>query len=47
MTNSADPEPTDWDLDCLLRQGMSCSARGGLTSNMMGKEEAQTCSPEH
>ena len=37
MTNSADPDqlassrkPTDLDLHCLLRQGMSCSAREGL-----------------
>ena len=36
MTNGADPdqlaslEPTDLDLHCLLRQGMSCSAREGL-----------------
>ena len=32
MTNSADPvqKPTDLDLHCLLRQGMSCSAREGL-----------------
>ena len=28
MTDSADPDqkPTDLDLHCLLRQGMSCSA---------------------
>ena len=34
MTNSADldlKKPTDLDLHCLLRQGMSCSAREGLT----------------
>ena len=31
MTNSADPEPTDLDLHCLLRQSMSCSAREGLS----------------
>ena len=35
MTNSADPdqlaEPTDLDLHCLLRQGMSCSVREGLS----------------
>ena len=34
MTNSADPDhmasSTDLDLHCLLRQGMSCSAREGL-----------------
>ena len=32
MTNSADPDqkPTDLDLHCLLRQGMSCSAREEL-----------------
>ena len=32
MTNSADPDqkPTDLDLHCLLRQGMSCLAREGL-----------------
>ena len=34
MTNSADlvQKPTDLDLQCLLRQGMSCSAREGLNS---------------
>ena len=37
MTNSADPDqlllqkPTDLDLHCLLRQGMSCLAREGLS----------------
>ena len=35
MTNNADPaqlaSPTDLDLHCFLRQGMSCSAREGLT----------------
>ena len=32
MTNSADPDkPTDLDLHCLLRQGMSCLARKGLS----------------
>ena len=32
MTNSADPGQlcADLDLHCLLRQGMSCSAREGL-----------------
>ena len=31
MTNSADSEkPTNQNLHCLLRQGMSCSAREGL-----------------
>ena len=36
MTNSADPdqlassEATDLDIHCLLRQGMTCLARGGL-----------------
>ena len=35
MTNSADPDQlasstTDLDLHCLLRQGMSCTAREGL-----------------
>ena len=35
MTNSADPDQlasseTDLDLHCLLKQGMSCSAREGL-----------------
>ena len=32
MTNSADPDqkPTDLDLHCWLRQGMSCLAREGL-----------------
>ena len=46
MTNSADPDqmaseanwsvkkPTDLDLYFLLRQGMSCSARGGLRVTM-------------
>ena len=34
MTNSADPDQlasTDLNLHCLLRQGMSCSAREGLS----------------
>ena len=33
MTNSADTDhlASDLDLHCLLRQGMSCSARKGLT----------------
>ena len=41
MTNSADPDqlasskPTDLDLHCLLRQGMSCSAREGLTQTVI------------
>ena len=37
MTNSADPDqkPTDLDLHCLLRQGMSCLAREGLTFTML------------
>ena len=47
MTNSADPDqlaseiswllkkPTDLDLHCLLRQGMSCSAREGLIDLFM------------
>ena len=26
-------KPTDLDLHCLLEQGMSCSAREGLTDN--------------
>ena len=33
MTNSADPDQlasSDLDLHCLLRQGMSCSAKEGL-----------------
>ena len=36
MTNSADPDqlasqkPTDLDLHCLLRHGMTCSTREGL-----------------
>ena len=30
-------KPTDLDLHCLLRQGMSCSAREGLNSNLFGK----------
>ena len=39
MTNSADPDqkPTDLDLHCLLRQGMSYSAREGLILSMLGK----------
>ena len=34
MTNSADPDQlaNDLDLHCLLRQGMSCSAREGLNN---------------
>ena len=30
LTNSVDPKPTDLDLHCLLRQGMSCSSREEL-----------------
>ena len=44
MTNSADPDqlaslqkPTDLDLHSLLRQGMSCSAREGLTLKRQAK----------
>ena len=36
MKNSADPDqlaPTDLDLHCLLRQGMSYSTREGLMSD--------------
>ena len=39
MTNSTDPDqwllqkPTDLDLHCLVRQGMSCSAKEGLRVN--------------
>ena len=37
MTNSADPDqlaskPTDLDLQCLPRQGMSCLTREGLNA---------------
>ena len=39
MTNSADPDqlasPTDLDLHCLLRQGMSCLAREGLKAHVV------------
>ena len=31
-------KPTDLDLHCLLRQGMSCSAREGLMLNLLGKK---------
>ena len=36
MTNIADllQKPTDLNLHCLLRQGMSCSAREGLILNL-------------
>ena len=41
MTNCADPDQlassTDLDLHCLLRQGMSCSAREGLRDNLHKK----------
>ena len=40
MTNSADQDQlassTDLDLHCLLRQGMSCSAREGLKGSRSG-----------
>ena len=45
MTNSADPdqlassEPADLDLHCLIRQGMSCSAREGLNEKKKTKEK--------
>ena len=44
MSNSADPDswllqkPTDLDLHCLLRQGMSCSAREGLIVGIMFRQ---------
>ena len=35
MTNNADlQDPTDLDLHCFLRQGMSCSAKEGLNENL-------------
>ena len=43
MTKSVDPDqlasqkPTDLDLHCLLRQGMLCSAREGLTGSNVRK----------
>ena len=60
MTNSADPDqlasswllqkPTDLDLHCLLRQGMSCSARDGLTTAVVKidtEKEGSFRSPHH
>ena len=47
MTNSADPDqlllqkPTDLDLHCLLRQGMSCSAREGLNTSLANSSVAR------
>ena len=41
MTNSADPDQlasSDLDLHCLLREGMSCSAREGLNVGLQGFE---------
>ena len=36
MTNSAEPDqPTDLDLDYLLRKGMACSAWEGLMAIMI------------
>ena len=32
-------KPTDLDLHCLLRQGMSCSAREGLTFITLGRQQ--------
>ena len=45
MTNSADPDqkPTDLDLQCLLRQGMSCSAREGLIFNRIKVKFKKRC----
>ena len=38
MTNSADPDQlASLDLHCLLRQGMSCLAREGLTHFRLNK----------
>ena len=38
MSNSADlQKPTDLDLHCLLRQGMSCSAREGIRKLILFK----------
>ena len=51
MTNSADPDqlaslqkPTDLDLHCLLRQGMMCSAREGLTVLFSSYQVEKDCS---
>ena len=40
MTNSADPDqkPTDLNLHCLLRQGISYSAREGLRVTVVSQE---------
>ena len=37
-------KPTDLDLHCLLRQGMSCSAREGLSIVYTSVEEVQLTS---
>ena len=46
MTNSADPDQlaSQEDLHCLLRQGMSCSAREGLK---LIRRQLQTANPRH
>ena len=43
MTNSADPDqkPTDLNLHCLLRQGISYSAREGLRVTVVSQELTQ------
>ena len=52
MTNSADPDqlaseetkkPTDLDLHCLLRQGMSCLAREGLSYFLSLQDKGHLC----
>ena len=50
MTNSVDPDqlassdqkPPDLDPHCLLRQGMSCSAKEGLELTNLGKPKDST-----
>ena len=46
MTNSADPDP-DLDLHCLLRQGMSCSAREGLNYYFSEKKKIDISDNSH
>ena len=50
MINRADPDqlaskkkPTDLDLHCLLRQGMSCSAREGLRLHLVLPKSSLNC----
>ena len=43
MTNSADPDQFDLDLQCLLRQGMSCLTRGLNNEILFNEKKTYFC----